>query len=1129
MPNIQKLEHCFFQLPYHLELPEFTNPTNSASLVLRKKEYEDCFQQNYHAFREQIAIENLANLNSIEISSKLLQWVDNWMHFTWHFVLIERESLLTDLKENSEQEKKYYLKDLERKTAEVQSLHNLLFEQEKPVPMEAAEHEYYKKSYHNSKQQLKDLEEKLEDISIDLPANLESWFQLEEIEKLLVIFARGGYGRGELSFLSDIDLGYCLDIKKTDRSQRVVLHEFIKRMEELFQTTGIDIASQYLELGENLSRFQKTGALHTFPALLEGRTLIGNSKILLKLKKESLDYLPEEKFIRYIKNQVNELKQTPNYEQYVKEGVGGLREFHFALWLVAAVTKSLEGNTESILDTAIQNSWILPNDYQALLDAREFYMDLRNFRGLFPEYHEKLREIGAEDLVHAGNTDTDLWEDHTFLAYLKLRDRFFSIDFMDRYRLQVKADIQRHSAQLMEGVLDRYVVEKVSDFYVIKNLLNLEITHITMNQPENEVPELVEIRGLQKKPIHKEFDQPERLLELMVYISQKGAHLSNWLIDQISEFIEPLYRMASDAIDQDIVKQSIHAIFSNEYTSIAVETMMDIAASNTRDGHAKTLLGRFLPPVNEMRFLLRNVKVHAWPLCIHSIKTIKRLEKEITLMQKKEPELWDYVDEKDIFALKWSMFFHDLGKIDPYKNHEEYGPVLSDSMLEKIGFESGYSRDMIRLLIRHHQSVTRLSHLSTYMDQAIIRFFELGQRNPKKIILLYLINLADVKSVSDEVAKKTGRLEKLFEESKRILYEFHGNPKDVSINKLVNDYLKNKKGDLRKRIENEWLLSNCLTQGLDVALINPLKQIQPDAAESLQEKSEQLNDMLSHVSQGSIAELYTSRPVKRFVETIRDTLHDETFKLLDTASTDLINWFMVSFPNRFLLSFSPSIVSEQISQFQDFRNAPAQFSFIPGGKGEYDTILFYNSEDNNFLMKVAYSLSLKGINIENGKVNRIVYANNQSGYAGFLQVSGFEQKSRFPVGEILNSALNTDLSKLQFKSTWTTMSPGTDTRFFHERDKGYCIHEQDSQFVRVPQDYVTLKVSTVDSPYSLLKIMKALQKKGIAPNQVTITTIGQKIIDYFYITRAEKEILEKSGFTETLKMFMSTEVSTVSL
>ncbi len=99
------------------------------------------------------------------------------------------------------------------------------------------------------------------------------------------------------------------------------------------------------------------------------------------------------------------------------------------------------------------------------------------------------------------------------------------------------------------------------------------------------------------------------------------------------------------------------------------------------------------------------------------------------------------------------------------------------------------------------------------------------------------------------------------------------------------------------------------------------------------------------------------------------------------------------------------------------------------------------------------------------------------------------------------------------------------TRFFNENEKGYIIQEdKQNYFQRDQTDFGAVRVSLPDKTFCYFRIMSALEEMGITPMQVAITTIGNQVIDYFYIRPEERELLEQNEFTSLLQDYMVSEI-----
>ena len=150
------------------------------------------------------------------------------------------------------------------------------------------------------------------------------------------LIAVGGYGRGELNPCSDIDLLF-LTSKNIRRSTDLLIQDFIPILWDL----GLQVGSSCRTPQECLLLAGKDVTAKT--SMIETRFMIGSQtkykKFFQSIEKNSLrknikgflDEKSNEKNIRYKQGAGPSSDPEPN----IKEGVGGLRDYHTALWAVA--------------------------------------------------------------------------------------------------------------------------------------------------------------------------------------------------------------------------------------------------------------------------------------------------------------------------------------------------------------------------------------------------------------------------------------------------------------------------------------------------------------------------------------------------------------------------------------------------------------------------------------------------------------------------------------------------------------------------------------------------------------------------------------------------------------------------
>ncbi len=150
------------------------------------------------------------------------------------------------------------------------------------------------------------------------------------------LIAVGGYGRGELNPLSDIDLLFLLSERPRPRTQT-----FIQDALSVIWGFGMEIGHSSRTIKDCVRLAQEDLTIKT--SMIETRFLIGNQtiygkfdnailkKVLQKHVKQFLNSKLKEKYTRY--GQEDGVVCHP--EPDIKNGPGGLRDYHNALWATA--------------------------------------------------------------------------------------------------------------------------------------------------------------------------------------------------------------------------------------------------------------------------------------------------------------------------------------------------------------------------------------------------------------------------------------------------------------------------------------------------------------------------------------------------------------------------------------------------------------------------------------------------------------------------------------------------------------------------------------------------------------------------------------------------------------------------
>jgi len=494
-------------------------------LTAREKVFAGVIEEYYREQYKKIVESSLCTNNSFDTLSKNTHLLDSIIQTAFEYGFADLEILKERIKEDLKKELLFKKRSLPKKKKKL-GLSRTQIEKVESNPEDPDQRQmlkYYESIEAELIHEIENHSERLKELEELLPQVQKSEIKLNLLLNHLVVFARGGYGRAELSFASDRDLGYCLDTQQLSAGESEICRQFIIHIEHLLREAGIETAHQYFELNEDLSRFKDPSVIHTIPSILESRVLIGSKDLANALKRRFFQILPYETFVLSQIRDYND-RTIPDLSQMnLKEDRGGLRSLQIPLWLSAATFGIFPSQTAEMLALLIQKRIISPRQGYKLCQALEFLYDLRNFSASAKEYHfdDEARESGLSEK----DIQSNIINDATERLYLLKKKRFKSIDDFDRYRLQMVNHIQDLSQAILQRLLDRTIVRTFSNFQVVVHLGKRLIVEVNA------------LEGLPQVPISLIFNDPTALLELFEYVGQSEYDLSFELKAEMADLI----------------------------------------------------------------------------------------------------------------------------------------------------------------------------------------------------------------------------------------------------------------------------------------------------------------------------------------------------------------------------------------------------------------------------------------------------------------------------------------------------------------------------------------------------------------------------------------------------------------
>ncbi|WP_291494454.1 HD domain-containing protein [Desulfurella sp.] len=513
------------------------------------------------------------------------------------------------------------------------------------------------------------------------------------------IIALGGYGRNQLNPFSDIDL--MILYTKLDSS----IEKLSKDLSDLLYKLGYDTSVIVRTLKDCFELSKKDDTIKT--SLMDSKYVCGNQKLFLRYE-FILKKIIEMDKVSYVKTKIESYQiRHAKYgntvfvlEPNIKEGVGGLRDYHSVVWIYKAIF-----NTKNALDMKKHNL-MTDFDYETLTSALYFLWRLRN----------------AMHFVANGKND---------ILYLNLREAIAS-------EMQIYAS-SYFSAQ--ERLMRKYYyyARKMQD--VCEKLINKAAIYIS----ENKNPVVFEIDSKTKVVNnHLEFYDDLNLYNILILFYYSVRYCVNLSFDTI-------YSINTTNISNQkndlFVFKLFRLIFS--YPKPIYKQIYQMHKSN--------LLNKLIPEFGKIYCLSEYSMYHKYTVDEHSLQALYFLDE---LFEKKTDSpfimrlqhIFLSLNERDLFLLRFAVLLHDIGKLKKQK-HEVLGAEMSLKISERFGLGKELRQDLY-FLIKNHLLINRVISYQDIDDTKTILNVLNIVKDKRMLNLLVLLTYADMNAVNDNVWSK---------------------------------------------------------------------------------------------------------------------------------------------------------------------------------------------------------------------------------------------------------------------------------------------------------------------------------------------------------------------------------------
>lgn len=514
------------------------------------------------------------------------------------------------------------------------------------------------------------------------------------------IIALGGYGRKEQCLHSDVDVLLLFKKKIPDEAAALVQEIFYPLWD-----AGLEVSYATRSLKECLSL-----ASHDFEvltSLVDARFLCGisslcsdlmeemRSKILRKRAKEFILWLRERNEGRHTRFGDSTNLLEPN----VKEGQGGLRDYHAMLWLGWAKYQIKEPRDLEY------HGQLSHHEYVTLSEALSFIWTVRNWLHhisgrkcdqLYFEYQLKVAEaLRFKDQNGQQGVELFLGQLHGHMEFLK----------------------QQHLMLLNKVVPRKY------RYPLARVRGRLSVSGITAGQD-----------ALNFESSEAILENPYLLLEIFEQSVRLGLPLSIEARRLVQEFLH--------LVDEEF-RRSPRVIQSLQRILLSPSQPLDVLDEMLNTG----VLVALIPEMKEVVNLIQYDEYHIYPVDKHLLQAVQILK------DFGKPEL----PSQDLFygqlfkelkcpeLLFWAVLLHDVGKGREGKDHSEHGAEIVSKVFQRLNF-SDNDIESISFLVREHLLLTKSATQRDLNDEKVVVQCARKFRSIEELKMLYLLTVADSKA-----------------------------------------------------------------------------------------------------------------------------------------------------------------------------------------------------------------------------------------------------------------------------------------------------------------------------------------------------------------------------------------------
>ncbi len=518
------------------------------------------------------------------------------------------------------------------------------------------------------------------------------------------IIALGGYGREEQCIHSDVDLLFLFEKNVPDEADDII-QEIVYPLWDI----GLDVGHSTRSLKECVSLSGEDFVI--LNSVLDARFICGMSILYSELMRQIREKVIRDKSDKIIKWLVQSgIKRHGRFgdsayllEPNIKEGQGGLRDYHTMLW-IARIKYNIKQPRDLEYYGLLSHS-----EFQILKEALSFIWNVRN----------RLHYIAGR------KCDQLYFEYQTELANVLNLRKQNGLQPVERFLAKLHSRMEVLKQQYLMFIGEQAYTEKSKPAKKLNT--------------QTQINGLAQINNIEVKRGMLNFVSSEAILDspdLLITIFEESARLqvplSSEAKRQLKEFIY--------LIDDDF-RNSSFALKSFERILFAPPTTIDVLNDMLSTG----FLVRFIPEFKNIVNRIQYDEYHIYPVARHSLLTVKTIKKfGMPDEDKTGDQLYGnlYKELSNKRLLLWAALFHDIGKGYPGAGHSQRGAKIVKDILKKRGFKKS-DIETITFLINEHLLLIKTASRRDLNDEGTAITCAGKIKDIERLIMLYLLTVSD--------------------------------------------------------------------------------------------------------------------------------------------------------------------------------------------------------------------------------------------------------------------------------------------------------------------------------------------------------------------------------------------------